>query len=156
MKKILFCFLAISSIALTSCSSDDNTTNENPIIEDTNSQKFVGKWNLKTGIIIEDGQTYTIDLKTEGCNYDFFDLRSNGTKDEVYHSEDGNCTEENFVGTWVYDQTDNTITTIDTDDNYEMVYEVIEISTNSMKVKLISDDGEAIPNSIEIYSILEK
>lgn len=154
MKKIILSLSVLACFAISSCSSDDNK--EEIVIDNSVSQKFIGKWNLKTGIIIEDGQTYTIDLKTEGCNYDFFDLRSNGTKDEVYHSEDGNCTEENFVGTWVYDQTDNTITTIDTDDNYEMVYEVIEISTNSMKVKLISDDGEAIPNSIEIYSILEK
>ncbi|WP_177761004.1 lipocalin family protein [Flavobacterium sp. I3-2] len=155
MKKILFSFLALSTLAIASCSSDDNATTE-PKTEVTTSQMLVGKWNMVTEIFIYQGETETEDLKIENCNYDFFDFKSNGTKDEVYHSEDGNCTEENFVGTWTYNQTDNTISTIDTEDNYKMIYKIIEISSNSMKLRLLNDDGVVIPDEVEIYSILEK
>jgi len=156
MKKILLCVFALSSLAITSCSSDDNNKTEDTVIVDSASKKFEGKWKMVTGIFIYQGETQTEDLKIENCNYDFFDFRSNGTKDEVYHSEDGNCTENNYVGTWIYNQTDNTITTIDTEDNYEVIFEVIEISSTSMELRLISDDGELIPDEVEIYTIFQK
>lgn len=156
MKKIILGLSALACLAITSCSNDDNNKTEETVIVDSASKKFEGKWKMVTGILIYQGETETEDLKIENCNYDFFDFRSNGTKDEVYHSEDGNCTENNYVGTWVYDQTDNTITTIDTEDNYEVIFEVIEISSTSMKIRLISDDGELLPKEVEIYIILQK
>ena len=156
MKKIILGITTIACLAIASCSSDDNSTQDNPVVESP-SKKFEGKWKMVTGIVIYNGQTQTQDLKPGDCDYDFYDLKSNGSKDEVYHETENNCTETNWVGTWNYNADENTITAIDSDDNYTVVFEIIEFSTNTMKVKLIEDDGVNPENSgFEIYSILQR
>lgn len=155
MRKIIYAFCAFGIMAITSCSSDDNSNPDDPIIESP-AKKVEGKWKFVTGIVIFQGQTITEDLKSEECDYDFLNFKANGTKDEIYHNTDDNCSQENFTGTWVYNLENDIITTIDNGDNYETIFEVVEISNSTMKLKLISDGGEIIPDTVEVYTLLEK
>jgi len=152
MKKLILVFSAFVFFALTACSNDDNSNEDNPI-----EKQIQGTWNMVTGITIQNGQTTTVDLKEGDCNYDFYNFKSNGSKDEIYHDSEDGCSQNNDLGTWSFDSKNNTITTIDSEDDYPRVLEVIEISASSMKLKLINENGE-LPEvyGVEIYMILKK
>lgn len=156
MKKIILGITTLACLAITSCSSDDNSTQDNPTVDIT-TNKLEGKWKMITGIMVYQGETQTIDLKPENCDYDYYNLKANGSKDEVYHIPESDCETENYVGTWIFNAEDSSLKTIDSEDNYTMIFKIVEFSSNRMKVKLVNDGG-ANPEDFgyEIYSILEK
>ena len=96
MKKIILGLSALACLAITSCSSDDNNKEETVIVEST-AQKIVGNWKYITGIVIIEGETRIEDLKVEGCDYDYLNLKPDGSKDDVFHDAEDNCATENFV-----------------------------------------------------------
>ena len=148
MKKLVF-FSALLSLSLVSCKDDDNTTT-------TPEVTVAGKWNLVKAEYIENGETTTEDLKPGSCNYDYYDLKVGGIKDEVYHNEDDNCTTENWPGTWSYNESNKYVTMIDSDDNYTVVFQVVSLTATDLKVKMISDDGNTPPEGTEVYAYLKR
>lgn len=148
MKKIVF-FSALLSLSLVSCKDDDNTTT-------TPEVTVSGKWNLVKAEYIEDGETTTEDLKPGSCNYDYYDLKAGGTKDEIYHNEDDNCATDNFPGTWSYSESNKYVTMIDSDDNYTVVFQVVSLTATDLKVKMISDDGNTPPQGTEVFAYLKR
>lgn len=149
MKKIVF-FSALLSLSLVSCKDDDNTTTAPEVT-------VAGKWNLVKSETFEDGTlTNTEDLKPGSCNYDYYDLKSGGLKDEIYHNEDDNCATDNFPGTWSYSESNKYVTMIDSDDNYTVVFQVVSLTATDLKVKMISDDGDTPPQGMEVFAYLKR
>src|SRR5690606_40614105 len=84
MKKIVF-FSALLSLSLVSCGDDDKPQDQTPIVQDP----LVGKWNMVKGEFYQNGNlVLEEDLKPGDCNYDFYELKTGGVKDEVYHDEE--------------------------------------------------------------------
>lgn len=151
MKKLVF-LSALLSMTLVACGDDDKPAGENP-----NTQpKLEGKWNLIQSETIEDGTSTKDDLKPGNCDYDYYNLKTGGTKDEVYHDEDNDCAKEEYPGTWSYDAAKKQITMIDSDDNYTLITEVVSLTTTDLKVKLVSADGETPPAGTEAYLYLKR
>lgn len=159
MKKIFYALAVVTLIFSTvSCTNDDNTpttviTPETP----TEKQLLTGKWKMIKGEIYFNGDLFqTQDLKSESCDYDFYELFENGVKNEVYHDSEADCVQDAIPGTWSYNATSKLVTLIDDEDGYELLAEVIEINTTSLKIKLISDGGDAFPEGFEVFMFLNK
>lgn len=149
MKKLV-ALSALLSLTLVSCGDDDNKA---PVAEVT----VAGKWNLVKSETYEDGTlTDTENLKSGSCDYDYFDLKSGGVKDEVYHNEQDNCTPDNWPGTWSYSESNKYVTMIDSDDNYTVVFQVVSLTATDLKVKMISDDGDTPPQGMEVFAYLKR
>src|SRR5690606_23300905 len=96
------------------------------------------------------------DLKSGDCNYDYYELKAGGTKDEVYHDEEADCAQDSYTGTWVYDAATKQVTLVDSEDGYTLVTEIVSITANDLKIKLISENGETLPEGLEVYLYLKK
>ena len=147
MKKVLLA-ATFAAFALVSCGDDDNTTKSEITV--------AGKWNLVKAEYIEDGETTTEDLKPGSCDYDYYDLKGGGLKDEVYHNENDNCATENWPGTWSYNESNKYVTMIDADDDYTVVFQVVSLTATDLKVKLISDGGNTPPDGNEVFAYLKR
>ena len=153
MKKIVF-FSALLSLSLVSCGDDDKPQDQTPPVT---QDPLVGKWNMIKGEVYQNGTlVQEADLKPGDCSYDYYDLKTGGVKDEVYHDADADCTEENYVGTWAYDAATKQATLVDAEDGYTIVVEVISVTASDLKIKLISEDGEALPEGIDFFTYLKK
>ncbi|KAA5535927.1 lipocalin family protein [Paenimyroides baculatum] len=152
MKKLVF-FSALLSLSLVSCGDDDKPQPEQQ--KDTQTL-LTAKWNLVKSEYIINGVTETEDLKPGDCDYDYYDLKSGGLKDEISHDESDNCSTSNWPGTWAYNAAKKQVTLVDSDDNYTLVTEVISINATDLKIKLISADGEPAPTGTEVYLYLKR
>lgn len=152
MKKIVF-FSALLSLSLVSCGDDDKPQDQTPIVQDP----LVGKWNMVKGEAYQNGTLLLEeDLKPGDCNYDFYELKTGGVKDEVYHDEEADCAQDNYIGTWAYNAASKQVTLVDEEDGYTMVVEVVSVTAGDLKIKLISEDGESLPEGIEVFTYLKK
>lgn len=153
MKKTLY-LLSIVMFAFVSCKDDDG-----PVAPGNQQQPktlLTGKWNMIKGEMFTDGKlTFSEDLKKPGCEYDFLDLKSNGKKDETYHNED-DCTPENDAGTWSFLESSKQLTVVDDEDGYTVLYQVVSLTNTDLKLKLLVEDGGAVPANIEVYAYLKK
>jgi len=152
MKRLVF-FSALLSLSLVSCGDDDKPQPEQP--KDTQTL-LTAKWNLVKAEYIENGETTTEDLKPGSCDYDYYDLKAGGVKDEIFHDEEDNCSTGNWPGTWSYNASNKQVTLIDSDDDYTLVTEVISISATDLKIKMITADGQPAPDGVEAYLYLKK
>ncbi len=152
MKKLV-ALSALLSLTLVSCGDDDKPQTEQP--QDTQTL-LTAKWNLVKAEYIMSGQTQTEDLKPGSCDYDYYELKAGGVKDEVYHDEEDNCSTYNYDGTWAYNKENKQVTLVDSEDGYTLVTEVISINATDLKIKMISGDGEELPDGMEIYLYLKK
>jgi len=153
MKKTLY-FLSIALLSLTGCKNDDTTVY--PINPEQPQNLLVGKWNMIKGEMYTNGElTLEEDLKTADCDYDFYNFKNDGKKDETYHDED-NCSPENFAGKWSYTEAAKRLTITDDDDGYEMLFEVVSVSKTDLKIKLLVEDGTAVPAGIDVFTYLKK
>lgn len=151
IKKIYF--LSIGLISLTSCKNDDTTVS--PIKKEDTKTLLVGKWHMIRSETIVDGVTTDdSDLKIEGCDYDFFHFKTDGTKEEVYHGMD--CSLETFDGTWFYDEVKNSIDVIDKEDGFKTVFRVESITKTDLKIRLLEGNNEPLPEEVEGYTYLKK
>lgn len=146
--------MAIILVSFVSCKDDDAA------VDPGNGQQpktlLIGKWNMMKGEIYTDGKlTYEDDLKKTGCEYDFIDLKNNGKKDETYHNEE-DCTPENNPGTWSFVESSKQLTVIDDEDGYKILYQVVSLTKTDLKVKLLVEDGAAVPANMEVYVYLKK
>ena len=152
MKKILL-LAAFASFTFVGCGDDDNTTSDS---NNTPVASVNGKWKLVKAEYVANGEVEIEDLKSATCDYDFYDLKTGGLKDEVYHDESDNCNPDNWPGTWSYNESNKYITMIDSDDNYTVVFQVVSLTTTEMKIKVISDDGEELPAGYETFAYLKR
>jgi len=155
MKRIFF-FIALGTSILTSCGSDDNTsiptTPTNP-----SKEQVTAKWKMVKGEVYQNGTLfYEENLKGENCEYSYYDLKSNGTKAEVFYDAEDDCDLDITEGIWTYNQSKKQITLTDSEDGYTMVMEVVTLSATEAKFKLVKDGDEEIPTSTEIYVYLKK
>lgn len=149
MKKLVL--LALICLGSTSCKDDNDAVNSSE-----KEALLVGKWNMITAEFYQNGTLQKSEsLKSENCDYDFYQFKEDKTKDEVYHNPNENCATTNDLGNWSYHAKSNQITLTDQSDGYIFIAEVISINENSAKFKVISDGGET-PTNPEIYYLLEK
>lgn len=108
------------------------------------------------GEVYTDGKkTFENALKVADCENDFIDFKSNGQKDQIYHDED-DCTTENETGKWTFDESSNQLTVIDDIDEYKMLFEVASITKSELKLKLLVEDGSAVPKNMKVFIYFKK
>lgn len=153
MKKlILGAFLACSLI---SCGDDDKPVD--PVKQDETKTLLVGKWNMVTAEYYQDGELLgSEDLKSGTCDYDYYDLKTGGTKDEIYHDPEADCATENYPGTWTYEATGKIVTLVDEEDDYAVEASIESINSSDLKIKMISSGGEPVPDGLEVFLYLKK
>ena len=152
MRKKLF-FLSIGLIFFASCKNDDTTVY--PINPENTKTLLLGKWNMiKSETLVNGVITDESELKIAGCDYDFFNFKTDGTKEEVYHEMD--CSLETFDGTWFYDEVKNSIDVIDNEDGFKTVFEVTSITKTDLKIRLVEVNEEALPEEVEGYTYLKR
>lgn len=154
MKKLIL-FSALLSLSLVSCGDDDKPEPQPQPVDNT-STLLVGKWDMVTGEVYQDGElVQSGNLSTEGCEYDYFDIKTGGLKDEVYHDEE-DCATSNFPGTWTYEATSKMVSIVD-EDGYLLEGEIVSINATDIKLKLISDGGDRPEDyGFEVFYYLKK
>ncbi len=156
MKKIVF-FSALLSLSLVSCGDDDKPQPQpEPQPQDNTTTLLIGKWNMVTGEVYANGQlVQSGNLSTEGCDYDYFEIKTGGLKDEVYHDEE-DCSTSNYPGTWTYESA-NKMVSLEDEDGYLLEGEIISINATDIKLKLISDGGDRPEDQgFEVFYYLKK
>jgi hypothetical protein len=128
--KILLIVL-IASPVLVSCRDDD----------EKNPATLQAKWELRQyGKISSTGtQTLADVVNPSGCANDNFALLADGTTRCLKFGKDGNdqCVETSFVaGTW--SKSGKTFTMV-FPGPYQRVYEVLELTTTTLKIKFLED-----------------
>lgn len=153
MKKSIFLLIMGTSIFF-SCKSDDTTIL--PLEPVSQKTLLLGKWKMIKKEIYKDGNLIgSENLKNPQCDYDFYDLKKDGIKDEIYHDSEDSCLPENYKGLWSYDESKKIITVIDDQDG-ELMAQVISLTQSDLKIKIIREDGSAPPIEFEFYSYFEK
>lgn len=154
MKKLVF-FSALLSLSLVSCGDDDKPQPQPQPVDNTPTL-LLGKWNMVTGEVYLNGQlVQSGNLSTEGCDYDYFEIKTGGLKDEVYHDEE-DCSTSNYPGTWTYESANKMVSLVD-EDGYLLEGEIISINTTDIKLKLISDGGDRPEDQgFEVFYYLKK
>lgn len=141
---------------LTGCVNDDNVTGPAPSTNPSKEQ-LTAKWKMVKGEVYQNGTlVYSEDLKNADCDYSYYDLKSNGSKDEVYFDAEDDCSMDNTPGTWSYEQGKKLITMTDAEDGYRMQVEIVTLTSTEFKFKLVKDGDDEIPEGTEIYCYLQK
>lgn len=130
MKKILFLFLSLTTLAfITSCSNDD----------DAKAPSVQGKWNYYSDfysgtvdVTPSDSDWYIYD---NGCasKKDNVEFKTNGQAKSFWY--DGACVEYTADETWSLDG--NRLSW--SSDGWDSEYEILELTSNTLKLKRISN-----------------
>lgn len=144
MKKVLLA-VGLMFFAIVSCSDDDKPVNQ---------LKLEGKWNFISEERIVNGTSEMVDLKPGSCDYDYYDLKADGVKHEVYHNENDDCANSNWAGTWSYNAANRQLVLID--DMDAVVWEIVSSTDSDLKLKLISLDGQPLPSGTVTYKYLKR
>ena len=142
MKKLNLLFGFLIGLTITSCSSDDNNSDE---INDP----IIGVWNEVRTVEIFNGQTFTFD--SDNCELmNTKTFNSNGTYEFIFHDdESGNCelSLESISGNWsrtgdFYDTNSifrdvNTNEEFNSNENIEYEEREIFIQNDTLKIKFI-------------------
>lgn len=153
MKKIIATAFIVCS--LMGCGDDDKPVEQ--VKQDDTKKELIGKWKMikaeyyKDGVLVE-----TEDLKSGSCDFDYYDLKTDGTKDEIYHDKEADCAIENNIGTWIYNSSNKTVTIKDNEDDSTFIVTVASINATDLKIKLVTTDGVSLPNGLEAYMYLNK
>jgi len=137
MKKIKIGLLSLAIMMFAGCSEDDEGSSADPALE--------AKWELqKIGKIDEEGTENLSEYENpSGCDSSSFELLDDGsTKCLSYNKPEGSeeCVEGVVAGTW-YEEEDGTFTMTFPGD-YKRTYEVLELTTSSLKIKFVKDEPE--------------
>lgn len=62
----------------------------------------------------------------------------------------------NQQGIWVFVESSKQLTVIDDEDGYKILYQVVSLTKTDLKLKLLVEDGSAVPANIEVYAYLKK
>lgn len=132
--------MSIALVSLTGCKNDDTTVYPiNP--KDEITKLLLGKWDMVKGESFENGKlVQSGSLSTDGCDYDYFVLKTGGLKDEVYHDGENNCATDNYEGTWSYNSESKLFSLVDVD-GYLFEGEILSITATDLKLKIVSDGG---------------
>lgn len=155
MKKIIY-FLSISLLALTGCKDDETVYLVNP--KDDITTLLLGKWNMVKGELYANGElVQSGNLSTEGCDYDYFVIKTGGLKDEVYHDGENNCATDNYEGTWTYNSENKIVSIVDAEDGYLFEAEILSITPTDIKLKIVSEGGDRPEDQgLEAFYYLKK
>lgn len=134
MKKLNVLFLSLFALAtITSCSNDD----------DDSSASIEGKWQIS-----KEGETLTTleDAENYGsCGLHIVEFSQGGTFKQTGFDYDGSeCNPYTDQGTWTIK--DNSLTTKDSDNDI-IVFEILELTDSTLKVKSTDSQGAWI----EVY-----
>src|SRR5690606_3257942 len=114
-----------------------------------------GKWNMvKEEGHFDDVLQHTQDVKVADCDYDFYHCNADGTKEEVYFNNDCKLTE--YDGIWNYNEATKELTIVDSDDEYTMIYRLLNIDASSLEIQLINEDGKVIQEQVKIITYLNR
>ncbi len=151
MKKIvLMTAFAVLGLSFNSCKSDDEV-----VIIKSKKDLLEGKWNMvKEEVYFDDVLQHTQDLKAADCDYDFYHFYADGTKEEVYFNNDCNLRE--YDGIWNYNEATKELTIVDSDDEYTMIYRLLNIDASSLEIQLINEDGKVIQEQVKIITYLNR
>ena len=149
-KIVLLTALAVFGWTVTACKSDDEV-----VTQKSEKELLEGKWNMvKEEVYFDDVLVGTEDLKTEGCDYDFYHFYANGTKEEVYFSND--CNQNEYDGIWNYNEATKELKIVDSEDDYTMIYRVLNIDASSLEIQMINEDGEVIQEEVKMITHLKR
>ncbi|HLW41748.1 MAG TPA: hypothetical protein VKY82_05215 [Flavobacterium sp.] len=151
MKKIvLLAAFAVFGWSLNSCKSDDEV-----VTQKSEKELLEGKWNMvKEEIYFDDVLEHTQDLRAAECDYDFYHFYANGNKEEVYFNND--CNQSEYDGIWNYDEATKELTIVDSEDDYTMIYRVLNIDASSLEIQIINEDGVVIREEVKIITHLNR
>ncbi|HLV50377.1 MAG TPA: lipocalin family protein [Flavobacterium sp.] len=142
--------MAVFGWTVTSCKSDDEV-----VTQKSEKQLLEGKWNMvKEEVYFDDVLEDTQDLKTDGCDYDFFHFYADETKEEVYFNND--CNQSEYDGTWNYNEATKELTIVDSEDDYTMIYRVLNIDASSLEIQMINENGDVIREEVKIITHLNR
>ena len=136
MKKLSIMLVAFVTLGLSSCSSDDNSNDNNT------TASLVGKWEFsQKGYIVDNIETLQPYSHTTGCGKDYIEFKSNNTFEDLWYENSGTgCISESENGTW--SQSGTTITTIYLGGSPETI-EVVTLDATTLKVKdTYLEDGQ--------------
>ena len=149
-KIVLLAAFAVLGWSLNSCKSDDEV-----VTQKSEKELLEGKWNMVTGEYYQDGElVYSEDLREEGCEYDYYHFYQDGKKDEILHY--GGCESENYSGIWEYNEATKELKTVDADDDYTMIFKVLNLESSTLEIQLINDDGDIVPEQVKMLMILNR
>lgn len=124
--------VAIGMVTLVSCSSDDNTPDQEPI-----DNHLLGKWNLNTAdvkIYVNDQlQQEMNDVPAEEIGAVQFDFKEDGTVDYAFSDEEFS---EEITGT--YEKNGNILTI--TIDNEPQTFEILLYDSNNLHLYLEEEE----------------
>jgi len=154
MKKNFF-ILFVSAFVFISCQGDDSTANPIESEPENPQTLLLGKWKkIKREIYIDGSLTSTIDLKSAECDYDYYDLKNDGTKDNVFYRPEENCKDISINGIWSYDASKNIITL--KDNVSEILAQTVSLTKTDLKVKVIRENSASPPAGYEVYAYFKK
>ncbi|SFN57359.1 hypothetical protein SAMN05421741_10797 [Paenimyroides ummariense] len=156
MKKLV-ALSALLSLTLVSCIVDDRPAGDQSGSQDKTETLLLGKWNMVKRENYQNGNlVLEEDLKPFSCDYHYYDLKTDGIKDDVYHDLQ-NCSLIIYSGTWSYNPISKQITLYDNNtEDGTTIAEVKSLTKTDSKLKIISYLGKPTPNGTEVYLYLEK
>lgn len=140
MKKSILLFVAIFSLSLASCSSDDSAPAEISLI---------GKWEpVKTGAIVQ-GQEMLQDFPhTQGCTRDYYQFTASTMENFTFDVNSNNdCFE--FSDSFSYTRNGNTVLIFDEDEDAKM--EILLLDAATLKLKTVEYMGAPATPAITIF-----
>ena len=156
MKKLVALF-ALLSLTLVSCIVDDRPAGDPSGSQDKTEKLLLGKWNMVKRENYKNGTlTMISNLKPFSCDYHYYDLKTEGIKDDVYHDLQ-NCSLIIYSGTWSYNPINKQITLYDNNnEDGTTIAEVQSLTEANLKLKIISYLGKPTQSETEVYLYLEK
>ncbi len=140
MKKTLLLFVAVLSLTVASCSSDDAAPTEISLI---------GKWEpVKTGAIIQ-GQEMLQDFQhTQGCTRDYYQFTASTMENFTFDVDSNNeCYE--FSDSFSYTRNGNFVLIFDEDEDAKM--EIMQLDATTLKLKTVEYMGGPTTPAITIF-----
>ncbi|RYJ37210.1 lipocalin family protein [Flavobacterium anhuiense] len=140
MKKLSILFVSILTLGLTavSCSSDD----------DKDGGSIEGKWEVTHQGAILNGQEVIQPYDSEGCEIPSMTFTNDGKFIDITSEYwDSKCSTYTEDGTWKKDG--NTLTLKYSDE--EVKWEISELSSSTLKVKMTYSEGGISVSAVSIY-----
>jgi len=154
MKKAFYTLLFIAfTTSVIAYSNSPKTTDSLPPAN-TDIKLLEGKWKMVKGEIYSEGKLIDTDnLKSDSCEYNYYEFLPKGIKKEVQY-DDEDCSTKDFPGTWSYNASTKLLTIIDNEDGVEIKATVIEVTKNTLKIQLFPD--EEMPENTALFMYLIK
>ena len=134
MKKSILLFVAVLATAFSSCSKDDNPSNEATLL---------GKWQpVKSGVVMS-GQELVQDFEhTLGCDKNYLEIATTTFTQHDFDKNMSNQCEEDIVA-YSYSRSGNTITVLE--DGELLTLQIAQLDATTLKLTSQEDFGAETP-----------